>query len=180
MTVTPATTDADATFEYLDSSDAALADADTGTAGHQVALAAGANVIKVKVTAEDTTTTKTYTVTVTRATPTCSLNAGDLWCGVVTVGIKTTLRWTHIWIRESAMEPCPTTTFSVGTNNYTISEILRSNRRVFRRGVRRVLLASALTSADRAKLVLHLGSTEYAFSDAQVSRRGLRLGTTPT
>ena len=49
----------------------------------------GDTVIKVKVTAEDGNATQTYMVTVTRAaamTPTCTLNTGDLWCGVVTVG----------------------------------------------------------------------------------------------
>ena len=54
--------------------------------GHQVTLAEGDNVIKVKVTAADTST-KTYTVTVSRAAAasTCTLNTGDLWCGVAPV-----------------------------------------------------------------------------------------------
>ncbi len=82
--VTAIPLDPDATFEYLDSSDAALADADTNTAGHQVDLDVGDTVFKVKVTAEDTTTTQTYTVTVTRAAA-CALNDGDIWCGVVDV-----------------------------------------------------------------------------------------------
>ena len=87
VTVTAATTDTNATTEFLDASDAALADADGVANGHQVALAVGDNVFKVQVTAEDGTTTQTYTVTVTRAaadTPTCTLNTGDIWCGVVT------------------------------------------------------------------------------------------------
>ena len=70
VTVTPTTTDSDATVEYLDASDTALADADTNAAGHQVALDVGDTVFKVKVTAEDGTTTQTYTVTVTRTPPT--------------------------------------------------------------------------------------------------------------
>ena len=82
--VTAIPLDPDATFEYLDSSDAALADADTNTAGQQVDLDVGDTVFKVKVTAEDTTTTQTYTVTVTRAAA-CTLNEGDIWCGVVDV-----------------------------------------------------------------------------------------------
>ena len=159
VTVTPTTTDADATFEYLDSSDAALADADTA-AGHQVALAAGANVIKVKVTAEDTTTTKTYTVTVTRATPTCSLNAGDLWCGVVTVGSGTNFDG-YI----TSVGALSDTTFSVGSNDYTIDAIVAEVGGITD-GRLTVSLLSGLTSADKAKLVLHLGSTEYEFSDA--------------
>ena len=84
VTVAPTTTDSDATFEYLDSSDTALADADTNTAGHQVDLDVGDTVFKVKVTAEDGSTTQDYTVTVTRAA--CVLETDDIWCGVVTVG----------------------------------------------------------------------------------------------
>ena len=65
VTVTPTTNHASATVAYLDASDAALADADTNAAGHQVTLAVGDTVIKVLVTAEDGTSTLTYTVTVT-------------------------------------------------------------------------------------------------------------------
>ena len=88
VTVTPTKSDTGATIEYLDEDDATLTDAGTD-AGHQVAVAEGDTVIKVKVTAEDGNATQTYMVTVTRAaamTPTCTLNTGDLWCGVVTVG----------------------------------------------------------------------------------------------
>ena len=67
ITVTPDTTDTDATFAYFDASDTAIADADGAATGHQVGLDVGANVIKVTVTAEDTMTTETYRVVVTRA-----------------------------------------------------------------------------------------------------------------
>ena len=67
VTVTATTNDANATFEYLDSDDAAITDADLATDGQQVDLDVGPNTIKVKVTATDGTTTQTYTVTVTRA-----------------------------------------------------------------------------------------------------------------
>ena len=66
-TVTATANHTGATVEYLDGSDTALADANTGTAGHQVALDVGDTAFKVKVTAEDGSTTQTYTVTVTRA-----------------------------------------------------------------------------------------------------------------
>ncbi len=70
MTVTATASDtADATVEFLDGSDAALADADPNTLGQQVDLAVGENTIKVKVTAGDGATTRTYTVVVTRAEP---------------------------------------------------------------------------------------------------------------
>ena len=68
ITVTPTKTDDGATVEYLDTNDAAIADADGNATGQQVDLVVGANVIKVKVTAEDGATTQTYMVTVTRNT----------------------------------------------------------------------------------------------------------------
>ncbi len=66
ITVTPELSDDDATVAYLDGSDSAIADADTGATGQQVALAVGPNTIKVKVTAEDGAT-QTYTVVVSRS-----------------------------------------------------------------------------------------------------------------
>ncbi len=80
ITVTPTKSDGNATLEYFDSSDRALADADTVASGHQVDLNVGSNnIFKIKVTAEDGTTTLTYTVTVTRAVPEVSITAaGDV------------------------------------------------------------------------------------------------------
>ena len=66
VTVTPTANDAGATVTYLDGSDAALADADSGADGHQVDVAVGLTTFKVKVTAVDTTATKTYTVVIER------------------------------------------------------------------------------------------------------------------
>ena len=68
VTVTPTTSNSNASVSYLDVNDDALTDADPGAANFQVALSTGANVVKVKVTAEDGTTTKTYTLTITRST----------------------------------------------------------------------------------------------------------------
>ena len=120
VTVTATKNQADATVAWLDASDATLVDADTNAAGHQVALEAGGNTFKVKVTAEDGTTTKTYTVTVNRASPTCTLNTGDLWCGVVTVGNTT---GGDGYFQQSSLGALSDRTFSVGTNNYTIDAI---------------------------------------------------------
>ena len=66
VTVTPATSHAFATVDYLDGDGAALADADTVTDGFQVNLDVGDNVIGVRVRARDGTTTQTYELTVTR------------------------------------------------------------------------------------------------------------------
>ena len=66
ITVEPTVNESNATVEYLDSTDTAIADANSGKTGQQVSLDVGANTIKVKVTAQDATT-DTYTVVVTRA-----------------------------------------------------------------------------------------------------------------
>ena len=69
-TVTATTNHSYAMVAFLDETDAALADANTGIEGFQVPLAAGdENTFKVRVTAEDRSTTETWTVTVTRAAP---------------------------------------------------------------------------------------------------------------
>ncbi len=165
VTVTATKNQADATVAWLDASDATLADADAMASGHQVALEAGANTFKVKVTAEDGTTTKTYTVTVNRASPSCTLNTGDLWCGVVTVGNGAGFDGYAASVSLGALSD---RTFLVGTNNYTIDAIyveiggFNPERLTFN-------LASGLTSADQAALVLHLGSVEFEFSDANVA-----------
>ena len=67
ITIKPTVNEGNATFEYLDSSDTAITDANSGKTGQQISLSEGANTIKVKVTAQDTTTTNPYTVVVTRA-----------------------------------------------------------------------------------------------------------------
>ena len=165
VTVTANKNQADATIAWLDASDATLADADAMAAGHQVALEAGANTFKVKVTAEDGTTTKTYTVTVNRATPTCTLNTGDLWCGVVTVGNGTGFDG---YVSASSIGALSDTTFSVGTNNYTIDAIAVHNLGVFAGGMSFSLTSSALSAGDRAKLVVHVGSVALKFSEANL------------
>ena len=79
--MTPTTSEADATLDYLDGDDNALTDVETGTDGHQVDLTAGEmKTIKVRVTAEDGTTTQTYTITMTRA-ETCD----GVWCATLHV-----------------------------------------------------------------------------------------------
>ena len=173
VTVTPTTTDTSATTEYLDGDDATLDDADTAKDDFQVALAVGDTVFKVQVTAEDGTTTETYTVTVTRAaadTPTCTLNPGDFWCGVVTVGA---IEFAGFGIvaygfvdAETDVGALSDTGFSVGTNPYTIDGV----RIEAGSGTGNLIfsLTSALTATDKEKLVLHVGNASFAFSDRTV------------
>ena len=175
VTVTPTKNDSGATIEYLDGDDATLTDANTSDTGHQVAVVEGDNVVKVKVTAADTTTTRTYTVTVKRAAPpTCTLNTDDLWCGVVTVGAIQIEEATHGYGFDSTagdlsdVGDLSATGFSVGTNPYTIDRVAVGSTVVLAGiGTLHFSLTSALTAADRAKLVLHVdgNSDSFAFSD---------------
>ena len=162
VTVTAETTDSGASIDYLDGSDATITDGGTAD-GQQVTLAEGDNVIKVKVTAADTTSL-TYTVTVNRAA--CTLNTGDLWCGVVTVGAVEDSGTTigYGFLGTGALSD---TEFSVGTNDYTIDAVMTGvdtldDQLLF--GLSR----GNLTTADKAKLVLHVDghSDPFAFSDA--------------
>ena len=84
VTIEATVNEGSATFEYLDSSDTAITDADSGKTGQQVSLTEGENTIKVKVTAEDATTMNTYTVVVTRAAANIAPTAGD---NTVTTGV---------------------------------------------------------------------------------------------
>ena len=170
VTVTPTKNDSGATIVWLDGSDMTLADANASETGQQVTLVEGDNVINVKVTAADGSTTLTYAVTVNRAaamTPTCTLNTGDLWCGVVTVGavevFGTTVSYGFADLATD-IGALSNTGFSVGTNSYAIDSVtigIDSNAGLLYFG-----LTSALTDADQAKLVLHVGSDSFAFSAA--------------
>ena len=173
VTFAPTTNHASATVDYFlgdDGDEDELEDADDMEDGFQVPLAVGANRIDVFVTAEDGTTTLSHIVTVTRAaapmTPTCTLNtaAGDLWCGVVTVG-AIMISGTHFADGfNSSTGGLSDTTFTVGTNNYTIDTI--GVGATVAAGSLNFSLTSALTATDRAKLVLHVGSRSFALSDS--------------
>ena len=129
VTVLPAATDGGATVSYLDGSDAALADADDNTGGHQVAAAVGLTTFKVKVTAADTTTTKTYTVVIERDsaddygwTPTRDLNglnaAGNtpgngIWSDGTTIWVADSRRRQALRLHAAAAPATPTRTFTL-------------------------------------------------------------------
>ena len=67
ITVTPTVNEGSALVAFLDGDDAALADADDMTDGHQVDLVDAETTVKVQVTAGDRGTTLVYTVVVRRA-----------------------------------------------------------------------------------------------------------------
>ena len=170
VTVAPTVNHAEAEVEYLDGDDNDLDDADGNTAGHQVELSVGANVVKVKVTAEDNSATRTYTVTVTRAatmTPaTCTLNPGDIWCGVVTVGSGSSY-FGYDFQPTPVVGGLSDDDFEVGTNSYTIWSIFVGAGTWPNPGSLNFAFASNTrpSAADRDNLVLHVGSAAYRFGD---------------
>ena len=189
VTVTPTKNDTGATIEYLDGSDMMLAGDDLSLAAQlavgdtvfkvQVTAEDGTTtetytVFKVQVTAEDGTTTETYTVTVNRAaadTPTCTLNTGDIWCGVVTPAshLVNGVAFAHGFVDGTpdtgalSDEEFSVVTDGV-TNSYTIVAVVVGVGNAT--GSLSFSLTSGLTAAERAKLVLHVdgSSDQFAFS----------------
>ena len=164
VTVTATKNDSGASIEYLDGDDATLDDANTSDDGHQVTLVEGDNVIKVKVTAADGNTTKTYTVTVSRAAAasTCTLETGDLWCGVVTVGTYSN----GVGFTDSDGTLTDNTgdqTITIGSANYMISSvvILASPAGALVMG-----LDTRFPTDDETTLVFHIGSSTFEVSEA--------------
>ena len=104
----------------------------------------------------------------------CTLNTGDLWCGVVTVALHTVGGFdlgygfvdASVSTNTSDTGTLSDTTFPVGTNNYTIDAVFdgvgSTDSKLF------FSLTSALSAAGKDRLVLHIGSAEFAFSDAAV------------
>ena len=98
----------------------------------------------------------------------CTPSASDLWCGVVTVELYSLsgVDLAHGFVDATDTGALSVKTFSVGTNSYTIDLVfvgVGTNA-----GVLYLSLTSALTAADRAKLVLQVdgSSGTFAFSDA--------------
>ena len=160
VTVTPTTSEADATFDYLDGDDNALTDVETGTDGHQVDLTAGEmKTIQVRVTAEDTTTTQTYTVQVTRAV-TCD----GVWCATLHVQ---PLGGGHRGCANSSPgNRCSNTAhltedeFTHASTDWVVTAVVLQSNGQLR------LWTGAHGGASSDSLVLHVGSDTFAFEDA--------------
>ena len=103
--------------------------------------------------------------------PPCTLNPGDIWCGGVTLGIQilpggdASYGFSPYFGQLS--DDSGDRSFTYGTNTYTVGSLLREG--VGGEAVLVIRLTSHLAEADRAKLVLHIGSASFAFSDASVS-----------
>ena len=102
---------------------------------------------------------------------TCTLNTGDIWCGILTVGTYTSSFSSGHGFADEATDTgaLSDTDFTVppGTDPYTIEFLLVGTGT--NAGSLFFQLTSALTAADQAKLVLHVdgSSGSFAFSDAE-------------
>ena len=105
--------------------------------------------------------------------PTCTLNTGDIWCGVVAVGQTEipgvgTTRYGFIGAVGDLSDNDGDKTFTIGMNPYTIDRVTVATE-IGGGGTPGHLifgLTSALTATDKENLVLHVGSASFAFSDA--------------
>ena len=127
--------------------------------------------------------TGTYTLSVREIA--CTLNTGDIWCGVVTVGeIKSNADVLvghgfadRAGLSADSLAGYPDDTmFSVGDNDYTISAAyIQVPTADHLTGTLFVLLSSDLTDDDKAGLVLTDDDTTitFEFSDATTGNTGL-------
>ena len=102
---------------------------------------------------------------------TCTLNPGDLWCGVVTVGAGASDFYG--FFDATGTGALSDKGFSVGTTSYTIDEVSAASLFSGNHTFLNFSLTSALEAADQAKLVLHVGSAEFAFSAATGPLQGV-------
>ena len=145
------------------------------------ATATGAHYLRADKSA---TETGTYTLSV-REIPPCTLNTGDIWCGVVTVAeVKTTADALvghgfadGAGLSAGSLAGYPDDTmFSVGDNDYTISAAyIQVPTGSTETGALFVLLSADLTDDDKAGLVLTVDDTTitFAFSGATKGTTGL-------
>ena len=111
--------------------------------------------------------------------PTCTLNPGDIWCGVVTVGALEGGGETFAYgfsdpIGQGDLSDKMFSVVTTGvTTPYIIDFAYTDNV-----GILFFSLTSALTAADQAKLVLHVGSASFAFSVASYGSFGYTWSST--
>ncbi len=109
----------------------------------------------------DATATGTITNDDTADT-TCTLNTGDLWCGVVTVEAVEISGTTVGYGFGTSAGALSDTGFTVGTNDYTIDAVMTgvstlAGQLLFG------LFGGSLTDADKANLVLHVDGHSDSF-----------------
>ena len=105
--------------------------------------------------------------------PTCTLNPGDLWCGVVTVE-RSTDSFGYNGFLTPAAGALSDDDFDVGTNSYTIKLISVGSSTAVTPGSLDITLSARLSAAERGNLVLHIGGAAFKLSEATPSGPSLR------
>ena len=105
-----------------------------------------------------------------QAQTSCTLNTGDIWCAVVTVGeyLEGERPFAYGFVEQFSVgdlsDDSGDKSFTYGTNSYTVD-----SANVGLEDANRALtfsLTGALTDEDRSKLVLHVGSKSFPFGTA--------------
>ena len=96
--------------------------------------------------------------------PTCTLNPGDLWCGVVTVGLGNE---SYGFNDFQGFGDLSDKDFDFGANSYTIEAIIVDSQTTATPGALTFTFDSETrpTPAVRDNLVLHVGGAAFEFSD---------------
>ena len=101
---------------------------------------------------------------------TCTLNTGDIWCGVVTVGNAGAGSYGFNSGSVGGLtDNSGDRTFTIGTVVHSVEQVIVSSFGLSFKVLRRTdggLDLPALLDDDRARLVLHIGSDSFAFSVA--------------
>ena len=188
-----AASDETVTVVYATADDTGISPSDYTDASDTLTFAAGVTTQTITVaTTEDTTVESSETITVllsnatnatisddtgtgtiedddTAMTPTCTLNTGDLWCGVVTVGDVTNtngdiVRHGFQGTTGGLSDETFSLMFETGTTNeYTITAIA-----VGATGEQLYFVTSALTDTEEESLALHVDdeSDPFVWSDS--------------
>ena len=114
----------------------------------------------------------TRTVTAAVA-PTCTLNTGDIWCGVVTVG---ELLGAYGYNEFEGLGYLSDTDFDVGTNSYTMT-VLSVTKQGLPEGSGSLTFSinprpGAAEHTEILGMELHVNSDRFNFSDAVAGTRG--------
>ena len=127
------------------------------------ATASGIHYLDASAAGDASSNKGTYTLSVREVA--CTLNEGDYWCGVVTVGeyVSGGITFAYGFVDATTdTGALSDTTFDVSPNSYTIDRAsvgVSGNA-----GILIFSLTSALTEADRTKLVLHVDGSSGSFA----------------
>ena len=163
LTLSAATREDGAVFEFQDAAGNTLADA-AGTDGFQADIGVGTTTLKAKATALDRTTTRTYSIDVVRWAA-CSAASAEqrIWKGNMEVGGRgNATAYRGFASGSSGYGFLDDKTFAHAGTDYTIGVLAT----VTSGQSRRLVLQLSALPADDSGLVLHIGDRQYRLDSA--------------